>query len=440
MGRLFWKIFTWFWVAIVLIALGAGISVRFYLEYSHFEIRQQLPKAKIAAATLAIERANIERVKELLKVLSESSQHPIYVLDQNRRELLGRTIPPELRPRGFHGPPPPGTIRRRLQSSDGQHYLLLAHAPRRHSDRSGHFWHFPYSSTIAILIALLISTLVCFWLARYLTNPMKVLSRASNQIAAGKLDTRVGNIGNRKDEIADLARDFDAMAERIQSLIDGHSQLMSDVSHELRSPLTRLQVAVALARHQANPDDLERINTIERDIQRLEELINQVLTLSRLENISNTREKISLDLSELVKTLVEDIQMEADQKNCRIVLNIENTIAISGDAELLRRAIENVIRNAVYYTDADSEVTVDYKVVGSHTCIDIGDNGPGVPESKLEDIFNPFFRTDRARERNSGGRGLGLAIARRAMQAHGGTITAKSKPGGGLIISLQIPS
>lgn len=440
MGRLFWKIFMWFWGALILIALGVALSVKFYLEYSHFEIRQQLPKAQIAAVTLAIERADIDKVKEILTTLGKFSQHPIFVLDENRRELLDRPIPTKMLPRRHEPrPPPPGLIRRKLFSSDGKRYLLLAQLPPHHRQH-GYVWRLPYSSTIAIIIALAISTLVCFWLARYLTRPMKALSQVSNRLAAGELGTRVGSLGRRKDEIADLARDFNIMAERIQTLIHGHTQLLSDISHELRSPLTRLEVALALAKREVADRDQQRLNSIERDLKRLEELINQVLTLSRLETSGANVRKTSFDLAALVEELVQDIQIEADQKNCHINLSVHNAEPVYGDSELLRRAVENVLRNAVYYTDNNTEVNIDYRVEKECTVIEISDAGPGVAENKREEIFEPFVRTDQARERNTGGFGLGLAIAKRAMRAHGGVISAHNNPTGGLTIRLELPS
>jgi len=243
-------------------------------------------------------------------------------------------------------------------------------------------------------------------------------------------------LGRRRDEIADLGRDFDHMAARLQALVEAQKRLLHDVSHELRSPLARLQVAVGLARQQ--PERLESaLERIERETARLDALVGELLTLSRLEAGVTGAPAGVLDAGELLEEIVADARFEAEAAGCRVELQLRGALAVHGRDELLRRALENVIRNAVRYTARDTVVEVSAARDAVELAITVCDRGPGVPEAELDRLFEPFFRAERGAQR--AGYGLGLAIARRAVEAHSGRIRASNRPGGGLCVEIRLP-
>lgn len=298
---------------------------------------------------------------------------------------------------------------------------------------------FPFElPLLALLGGLLFSSL----LAWYLTVPAWRLRMGFDQLAGGKLDVRLkGLMGGRRDEIADLARDFDLMAERMQSLVESREQLLHDVSHELRSPLARQHMAIGLARKTPEriPDLLDRI---ERESSRMDELVGELLTLSRVESGGAALDEY-FDLQELVRVVVENVRFEAEQEGVRINLSLpsmdgpDGMLTVRGDAELVRRALENVLRNGVRHTPRDTvvDVAVTMDGGGDSCSIRIVDHGSGAPEESLERLFEPFVRLENNRKR---GVGLGLAIARRAIVAHGGTIHAENSPGAGLVVIITL--
>ncbi len=305
------------------------------------------------------------------------------------------------------------------------------------------------------LAALLAATGVSYGLARYLTSPTARLRRAAQQLAAGDLSVRVApQMGNRRDELADLARDFDLMAERIQALLAAERRLLGDISHELRSPLARMQVALELADQTADEPTREYLQRIERDAARLNDLIGQLLLLTRLETAAVETRRESIDLSQLVSEVTADADFEARRHSRSVHVAHDAAAHTLGNQELLRRAIENVARNAVRYTREGTAVEIalnreDARGIGStpnaekeecdYAVITIRDFGPGVPEESLGKLFDPFYRIASARDRQSGGVGLGLSIAARAVRFHGGEITARNAEGGGLIIEMRLP-
>jgi signal transduction histidine kinase len=251
----------------------------------------------------------------------------------------------------------------------------------------------------------------------------------------------------RQDELGLLASDLDMMAERVRNLLESKQQLLRDVSHELRSPLARLQLALSLVRRQENSGVERHLARIGCEADRLEELIGRTLKLARLERPAQGLEHASMDIAELLSLIVADVGIEADARGSSLVLNSESPLHVNGDLELLRSALENVIRNAIRYGPAGSRVVIDARRT---TVIDrsppgrveviVRDSGPGVPEKDLELIFEPFYRVDAARNRAVGGDGLGLAIAARAVAIHGGTIQARNLEAGGLAVHLVLPA
>ncbi len=282
--------------------------------------------------------------------------------------------------------------------------------------------------------------LFCYLLARYLTIPVVKLREATQRFAAGDLTARVGKTtGRRRDELVDLGRDFDAMAERIEGLMNAQRRLISDVSHELRSPLTRLNVSLELAKQRAGTEAAPMLQRIEREADRLSELIGQLLTLSKLENKNEPAGKELVDLSQLVAEICADADFEARARNRGVKVLRNDACKLSGSSELLRRAIENVIRNAIRYTAEGTSVEVSLQRTNQNALITIRDYGAGVPEASLSDLFRPFYRVADARDRQTGGIGLGLAITERAIKLHDGNVTARNSDNGGLIVELQLP-
>ena len=294
---------------------------------------------------------------------------------------------------------------------------------------------------IRISIVLFISGLVCYLLARYLVAPLIILRDVATRFAAGEHSVRVGSrIGSRKDETTELANDFDKMAEQLESLMKLQRQLIGDISHELRSPLARLNVALDLARKNAGPEVDHALNRIEEESQELNDMIGELLTLTRLESGSESIETAQVDILSLVREIAEDGDFEAQGGNRGVKLTDCDECVISGNEDLLRRAIENVVRNAIHYTNENTEVEISVKRrLHDKVEILVRDHGPGIPESELSNIFRPFYRTSESRERQTGGTGLGLAISERAVQLHKGTIIADNAVDGGLAVHIMLP-
>jgi two-component system sensor histidine kinase CpxA len=295
---------------------------------------------------------------------------------------------------------------------------------------------FPYR---AVGFAIIVSGLVCFAMARYLARPLQLVRDASYRLAAGDLQARAGPIvGRRRDEIGDLVRDFDAMAARVEALVQAHTQLLSDISHELRSPLARLNVALELARRKAGADTTTDLDRIELEAARMNELIGRVLALARAETHQSSPTEI-VDLADVVQRVADDATYEAQRHRKAVALCLKASAHLPGDEQLLASAIDNVMRNAIRYTPDGSSVEVVLDCTDREAVITTRDHGPGVPLTEQERIFTPFHRIETARNAESGGVGLGLAIATRAVVVHGGTITADNAPAGGLVITIRLP-
>jgi two-component system, OmpR family, sensor histidine kinase CpxA len=352
------------------------------------------------------------------------------------REPPERSLDPLLHPtlKGIGGPLV-------LVGPDGKTYHVIL-GPLRSGPHLFGVLELPAVSTETLLIALIVSAVVCFFLARYLVSPVDQLRRVTRQIASGDLAVRVSSkLKGRPDELGLLASDLDTMAERVRNLLELKQQLLRDVSHELRSPLARLQLALSLA-HREEDSSVERhLVRIGCEADRLEELIARTLKLARLERPMQGVENTTVDVAELLTNIVADVGIEADAHSCSVALETGRMLHVKGDPELLRSALENVIRNAVRYAPAGSKVGIDARRAdGPRIEVVVQDRGPGVPEKDLELIFEPFYRVDAARNRAVGGDGLGLAIAARAVAIHGGTIQARNLGAGGLAVHLSLPA
>jgi signal transduction histidine kinase len=296
---------------------------------------------------------------------------------------------------------------------------------------------FPYGT---VGLAILVSGIVCLSVARYLARPLQQVRDVSYRLAAGDLHARVGSqVAGRRDEIGDLVRDFDAMASRIEALIHSQSQLLSDISHELRSPLARLNVALELARRKAGPDAQGDLERIEGEADRMNDLIGRVLALARAEGIEALATTEPVDLVDVVRHVAEDADYEAQRQQKSVALRVAAWPSVNGDARLIASAVDNVVRNAIRYTPERSTIDVVVDRTDGEAVISVRDHGPGVPASEIERIFSRFHRVEPSRNRETGGVGLGLAIAQRAISVHGGRITAENAADGGLRVIIRLP-
>jgi signal transduction histidine kinase len=287
----------------------------------------------------------------------------------------------------------------------------------------------PYYFLILVAIAL-----VCWMLALNIARPLRDLARAVDRFGRGELDVRLNSL--RKDEIGELSRSFDRMAERIGTLVTAERRLLQDVSHELRSPLARLSFAAELTR--TAPDRTAAVARLKKEIDRLTDLVGTLVEVTRAEGDPSATRLEPLQLGELLRNVIEDCSVDATARGCHIGVNGESNLTLRGDRELLRRAVENVLRNAIRYTPRGSTVDVRMECAGQTARISVRDCGPGVPEELLPRIFQPFFRVDDSRDSSTGGVGLGLAIAYRAISVHHGRLWAQNvNPG--LSVCIELP-
>lgn len=298
--------------------------------------------------------------------------------------------------------------------------------------------------SVPALVSFFVGGLVCLGLAWHLTAPIRRLRTAAQRLAGGDLTARVGaGPVKGRDEIAALGRDFDFMAGRIEELMTARQRLLRDISHELRSPLARLSVALELARQRSGQEATGALDRIDREAERLNDLIGQFLTLTQLESGGDRIAREPVSLTRLVQAIASDANYEAQTRLRTVHAVGEDELTVQGSVEMLRQGIENVVRNAVRYTAENTQVDVSVSRrrsgSGDSAVIRIRDHGPGVPEHALSQLFLPFYRVADARDRQTGGAGIGLAITERAVRLHGGTVTASNAADGGLIVEIELP-
>jgi two-component system, OmpR family, sensor histidine kinase CpxA len=445
MKSLFLRIFLSFWAALLLFII-LSILVAIAVNPAR-GIESQEPEI-LAEAVNAYQSGGEHAAHDYLEAFWRKEQVRAFVFDPTGKELSGHQhIPPWIE--GSRRSPPfnrswwdnlmPDRIKRQALTLDGKRYTLVMEMPPGPRVFLG-----PHA-LLLMTIALLSSGLVCYLLARSMTSPITRLRQAAQSLAAGDLTARAGApAGGPRGEMVELMRDFDRMAERLEGLVDSQSRLLKDVSHELRSPLARLSVALGLARQRSTPEIEGQLDRIELEADRLNQLIQRLLTIARLESGADGIRKSSLSLRELVENVAHDAEYESAGRHIRVDADGDDEFLVDADPDLLRSAVENVVRNATRYTAAGT--TVEAKLERQHSSngeemvIRVGDSGPGVPDASLAKIFEPFYRLDDARNRQTGGAGLGLSIADRAIRLHGGQISASNRKEGGLEVEIRIPT
>lgn len=428
MTRLFWKIFFW------LIIVNFGLATLFFLlSGERLSLSQQkLPTEKvrniqlqlILSVSYLIEHAGPEVTRSYLLDIPQN-QPKVWVVDQSGNELLSRTVP-------FFIKNSNQVHHQIVTSAKGIEFDVFSYMPDKKEPIA--FLEGQHPKIIRPIFYFGGGLIACIWLAWYLSRPVKLLSDSAKDISKGTFNKVLPKLGNRKDELVSLAFEFDKMANEIQTKQQALKQVLSDVSHELRSPLTRVRLSLGLLEQRQQKITSESMVTVTNELDRLDELIDQILTVVQLENNPHYPLDDYIELKGFLSSIINNVNIELEHKSCNISLkvhNISGDIIMKGNKELLYRAFENIIRNAVKHTSEQSEVLVCIANLGTHICIQFIDNGPGVPESELQHIFTPFFRMESSR--SSEGYGLGLTICQRAIEHNNGKIIAKNASKGLII-------
>jgi two-component system sensor histidine kinase CpxA len=433
MNSLFAKILLWFWCTLAITLVGsafiAGQSAR--RNASDLESpAARLLTFELEEARSAYETGGRPGLQAFLDTLERVYAAKGILTDENGHDLLThedqtRLIRNSSRRRAFAFFGVAGTTVAR--ASEDRRYWFVFTVP---GGTVGTWFLTPEH-----LFFLSAAVLLCYWLTYHLTSPVRALQKAVERFGRGDLAARTGS--TRGDELGQLARAFDRMAGRISTLVDAERRLLLDISHELRSPLARLGVAVELAR---SGEDLDSaLNRIQREADRLNSLVGQLLEVTRAEGDPASLRRNPVRLDELVRQVVDDCEIEAAAHGCQLRYQAPGAVTLQGDPELLRRATENVVRNALRYAPRDSTVDVVLEHAGGRARVSVRDRGPGVPDEALGRLFDAFYRVDSDRDRASGGVGLGLSIARRAIELHQGSIRAKNADPG-LQVTIELPA
>lgn len=448
MRTLFLRIFLSFWAAMLLV-LASTAAVGWY----RFNQVQSIDLKLLAEeATVHVHAGGVtELVDWINKTERRYTGRRFFIVDSSGEDIRGRDLPvplsnyaKRLKEAGF--------LNEGIVASRRDDPLLLA--PLFTDSRgavysvmtySGNGWPLellrePDVRLVLLAFALAVSGVVCWWLARYVSKPVERLQSSARSLAAGNLEARVGEeFSRRQDELGVLARDFDTMADHVRNLLASKETLLRGMSHELRSPLARLRVALGLARREG-ADVARQFDRIELEAERLDMLIGQMLQLSQLRAAEPALPRGPVELASLVNEVVEDARLEASAINRGVEWTADGPVEIEGDHDLLRSAIENVLRNAVRFTPEGTAVHVALTRTRDNARVVIEDRGPGVPQLELQRIFEPFYRVAESRDRDSGGTGIGLAITARVVHLYGGEVIATNRAEGGLRVSLSLPA
>lgn len=451
---LFWRAFLTVWGAMAVI-VACGMMLTAAAAWYRVNSLDGLSPGGLALEAQQVARTQGAAGMERWITAMEASYSAlaIYVVDERNHDILGRALPRRLDDR----------LRAYRASQDaGAHWEEQQQAREQTSVRAS-WWdpqwlrlpdgapllmlYLPFDSShwellnftpvvVALLgFALAVTAPLCWALTRHITHPLRALRQTSQSLAQGRLDSRTPpELGRRRDELGLLARDFNGMAARLQSLVDTREQLLHTVAHELRSPLARLRLATELARRQDDSLALQ-LDRIERECERLDGLVGHTLQLARMAAMAAPIERV--DLTRVVDAVVEDARFEAGELRIGIAWTAPGPLWLSGDPRSLTSAVDNVLRNALRHAGPAAAIRVALTVQDGRLRVDVEDNGPGVPEEQIGNLFEPFFRVPGAPRGQ--GAGLGLSIARAAVEAHGGTISARNRKPRGLLVHIELP-
>lgn len=453
MRGLFIKIFLWFWLSLTLVVVALVVGVLATRSDENIappwhDLINSAVRTHALNAAASFEQGGRPALDAFLAEVGRTERVEAHLFDERGSELSGiraaddikemasRTASSREAEYRIHAPLPMAA--ERVVTPRGTTYVFVVKLTGA--------LRFGVWRTLGLQIALVLLTagVVSYGFARYLVAPVRSLRHATRRLAEGDLSARAGSaMGRRRDELADMGRDFDRMAQRIESLILAQRRLLGDISHELRSPLARLRVALELARQRCGGVAGGALEIIEDEAQQLDTLIGQLLALTRFESGDDAKVRETVELSGLVEEVAAGADFEAQGINREVRIVASDDCRALCSVELLRSAVENVVRNAVHYTAEKTTVEISLRCApndaGGEAIISVRDYGAGVAEVELERIFQPFYRAGDARDRQTGGTGLGLAITERAMRLHHGSVTARNVTGGGLIVELRLP-
>jgi two-component system sensor histidine kinase CpxA len=468
MRTLFFKIFVWFWLAMATVSIVLIVSTATTSPGPRWRSpmigRPLMMHGRMAARIY--EQEGEAALSDYIASVAKVTRLDPFMFNEHGQEISGRepsAAIKELAAQALQrGEPEPilsekaQVVAQNIYTPSGNRYVLIGRFDPQQLSRAPRRPPFPWlrifgfgdteTSTLLLRLAAVLGAagIVCYGLARYLTAPLVRLRTATHRLASGDLKARFGTRrGGRQDELTELGKDFDLMAERIEAIMAAQRRLLSDISHELRSPLARINLAVGLIRQRQRTQSDPELERIELEAKRLDTLIGQLLRLTRMESGEDGSERESVELLPLLKTIVDDADFEAQSRDRTVRITRSEPLTIHGNQEMLHSAIENVVRNAVHYTAEGTtvEVTLERQRSGydPFAIIRVRDHGSGVPDSSLPDLFRPFYRVADARERESGGVGLGLAIAEQSVRWHGGSINASNAPDSGLLVEIRLP-
>lgn len=433
MSSVFVKSLVWFLLTLVVCLTGSAITneLRNRFGPGRHDFFSRSFGFQVDRARHAYETGGSIALKDYLDNLQSYLPGSYALIDSNGRDLVTgadrRAEMKRIEPPSIWNPLPRPRTSIAWPTRD-RHYWLVMDMPT-----PGFGLRTPVPFWLWIALA---TTVFYYILAVQLAAPVRTLEQTVEKFGRG--DLRIRAVSKRRDEIGNLSRAFNVMADRIETLLTAERRLLQDVSHELRSPLARLEFAVELAR--TSPDRERALDRIKKEVGRLSTLVSELLQVTRAESDPDSRNLDTVELAALVRDVVGDCGVEADVRKCRLVFNAESDLAVQGDRELLRRAVENILRNAIRYAPEGTPVELRLERIEDRACLSIRDYGPGVPNDSLESLFKPFYRveTDRSRTNSGGGVGLGLSIAQRAISVHNGIIFARNAQPG-LRVRIELP-
>lgn len=440
------RILVSFWGTLILIILI--LATLFMLEKENDEFNKHIPPIKINDMLVRyLLTKPYSEVVDWFKGLPKKETRRVFLIRKDK-EILNRQLPSVLhrintrlsneRPFIHHKRFNKIAVGRLMDLPNGEQVRILVRSRLGGPDRHHLFAH---NWFIMILLAVIVSGIISYLLARYISKPILRLRQATQDIAAGDLSIRVENeVKSHHGEVFLLAKDFDKMAEKLDRTISSHKHLIHDISHELRSPVARLQLALELAKKRLEIEDSQPdIARIEKECENINAIINTLLNLPAYELDPHIGLQDSVDIPELVSSICDDANYGNPDHKIQYK-NLQTTPCImTANQQLMRSAIENVIKNAQHYHTGPHAIQVTLTQSSHHLCIECCDLGPGIPDSQIDQIFKPFYRISEARDRASGGYGLGLAITKRAVELHGGQVNAQNRPEGGLCVQITLP-